>query len=101
MWMSLTTSGVKIRLRPRTSRLPGPSSAIDALLAAAAGGRRLQGCARPRGGIRCVDRCASADRSFAGKHLDHQLLFRGLERVVVVEDLPAHELLELGRRPEL
>src|SRR6478735_9078311 len=32
---------------------------------------------------------------------DHQLLLGGLERVVVVEDLPADELLELGRRAEV
>src|SRR4051795_10701024 len=65
MWMSLMTSGVKIRLCPRTVRWEGAvSSAMG----------------RPP--------------------LQDELALGGLEGVVVVELLAAHELLQLGRVAE-
>src|SRR4051794_5377533 len=83
MWMSLMTSGVKIRERPSTVRRVGAvSSARRAPSWLSAGAPRS-----------C---CGSA----MSRSLEDELALGRLEGVVVVELLAAHELLQLGRRAQ-
>src|SRR4051794_23215219 len=72
MWMSLMTSGVKMRDRPRIVFSPGAVSSGRAVLIR---------------GIRYL--------------LEDDPPLGRLEVVVVVEDLAAHELQELGRRAQV
>src|ERR687897_465107 len=76
MWMSLMTSGVKIGLRPSTSRRSGWLAPVLALT-------------------------SGPVVSLIAFLLEHELALAGLEAVVVVELLPAHELLQLGRLPQV
>src|SRR5919112_2559267 len=81
MWMSLMTSGVKMRERPRTVRRDGAvSSAFDT----------------PSWWSRSAPRWDSA----MGGLLEDELALGRLEVVVVVELLAADELLQLGRVAE-
>src|SRR4051812_15607208 len=82
MWMSLMTSGVKMRERPRTVRREGAVSSAFAT---------------PSWWSRSAPRWDSAMRSLL---LEHELALGGLEVVVVVELLAADELLQLRRRAQ-
>src|SRR3712207_3606315 len=84
MWMSLITSGVKMRERPSTVRLDGAVSSARAAPSWLSAGT-------PRS---C--RCSAMSYS----RLEDELALGRLEVVVVVELLAADELLQLGRRPE-
>src|SRR5262245_47802963 len=79
--MSLMTSGVKILLLPRTSRLSGAAS------------RRLSS-------FFAAFFFAAFFFAAMGASLEHELALAGLEAVVVVELLPADELLQLRGLPE-
>src|SRR5262249_5075118 len=79
-WMSLITSGVKMLLRPRTSRLPSSAVLIGCSLPVLAGGRRR----------RCAGR--------RPRRLQDELALGRLEVVVVPELLAADELAERGLR---
>src|SRR5262249_34767210 len=70
MWMSLMTSGVKIGLRPITSRPAGASTDASLLCSAIA------------------------------LLLENELALARLEVVVVVELLSRHEFAQVGRRPQ-
>src|SRR5688572_24360192 len=84
MWMSLMTSGVKIRERPSTVRLDGAvSSARAAPIWLSAG--------TPRS---CRGSAMSCSR------LEDELALGRLQVVVVVELLAADELLQLRRLAE-